>query len=96
MTSLKPRIVVSGLTSKGFRVQEGDDRYLVLYVNDVQQSIWTKVSRSSRKEISEWHIHQMANQTGLTKPQFLKLVHCPMKFEEYITVLHEKGIVIRE
>ena len=96
MTSLKVRVVVSGLTGKGFRESEGDHRYLVLYVNDIKQSIWTKISRSSRKEIGETLIHQMARQTRLTKPQFLDLVHCPLEYEDYVSILRDKGVVLHE
>lgn len=91
MTVLKPRVVISALTSKGFRESEGDHRYLTLYVNGVKQSIWTKVSRGSRKSIGEGLIHQMARQTKLDKPQFLKLVQCPMKSDEYLEILRGKG-----
>lgn len=93
MSSLKPRVVIAGLTSKGFKESEGDHRYLILYVNGIKQGIFTKVSRSNKREISEDLIHLMAKQVRLTKSQFLDLARCPMSEEEYIRILREKGEV---
>jgi predicted RNA binding protein YcfA (HicA-like mRNA interferase family) len=92
MTVLKSREVTNGLLNKGFKAQEGDHRYLVLFVNGVQQRIWTKVSHSNRKDCEEWHIHQMAKQVKLDKTQFIGLVKCPIKYEQYLRILTDKGI----
>lgn len=96
MTTLKARKVSNSLSSKGFRADDRDHRYFNFYVDDVQQGIWTKISRSSRGELTEFHIHAMADQLKLTKRQFLDLANCPLKYEGYLQILTEKGIIFKD
>jgi len=96
MTVLRARKVSCSLTSKGFRRDDRDHRYFNLYVDEVQQGIWTKVSHASRGELTEFHIHAMADQLKLTKREFLDLANCPLKYEGYLKILVAQGIKFKE
>ena len=51
----------------------------------------TKTSHGSGRDISDDLLAKMAKQCGLTKPQFLRLVECPLQRPDYETLLREVG-----
>ena len=91
MTQLKPRVVESGLTSKGFRPSEGDHSRFVFHYGGRKTEIRTMVSHNSR-DIGDELIHRMARQTRLTKADFVELVSCTLSEEEYVTKLRTAGV----
>ncbi len=91
MTQLKPRVVESALTNKGFRRAVGDHMRFVFYHDDRKTEIRTMVSHNSR-EIGDELIHQMARQTRLTKGDFVELVSCTLSEADYITRLRAAGV----
>jgi hypothetical protein len=77
--------IISSLTKKGFRQDDGDHINLIYVRQDGKTSSKrTKISRgTSHKEVSDINLGLMAKQIGLTKRQFEQLVDCPMDRATY-------------
>ncbi len=75
--------VAGGLEKKGFRRRESDHTFFHLYVRDKKTVIHTKISHGA-KEIGDKLLGMMARQVRLSRQQFLELVDCPMKHEDYV------------
>jgi len=84
------REVASGLEGKGFVRRTGDHAFFHLHVGGKKTAIFTKVSHGE-KEIHDGLLGAMARQVRLTKRKFLDLVDCPLKEEEYVSLLREGG-----
>jgi len=74
------RVVEESLLDKGFVQQEGDHHYFVYRTKDgLKTRARTKTSHSPKvRDISDALLSQMAKQCLITKPDFLRLVDCPM------------------
>lgn len=85
--------VESALQSKGFERAEGDHHYFVYLTRDGRKTrARTKTSHSPRvRDIADNLLGQMARQCLLTRPEFLRLVDCPMDRDEYERRLVELG-----
>ncbi len=85
----KRDLVISNLTSKGFRRTEGDHIFLVYYrQNGLKSAIRTKISRgSSHRDISDNLLGQMAGNVRLTKARFLDLIDCPLDQTGYEAII---------
>ncbi len=51
----------------------------------------TKTSHGSGRDISDELLSRMAHQCGVTKPNFLKLVDCPLQRPDYENLLKPGG-----
>lgn len=92
----RPRKAVeSTLQAKGFERVEGDHHYFVYVTKDGRKTrAQTKTSHSPKvKDIADNLLGQMARQCLLTKPEFLRLVDCPMDRDNYERRLVELGEV---
>jgi hypothetical protein len=87
------KTVEATLQEKGFAKVEGDHHYFVYLARDGRKTrARTKTSHSPKvKDIADNLLGQMARQCMLTKPDFLKLVDCPMSREEYERKLTDRG-----
>jgi hypothetical protein len=87
------KAVESALQSKGFERVEGDHHYFVYMTNDGRKTqARTKTSHSPRvKDIADNLLSLMARQCLLTRPEFLRLVDCPMDRDDYERRLVELG-----
>ena len=80
------------LRAKGFqRAKHGGDKMLEFWV-DGRKVLFTFVSHGSG-ECKDYHVGMMAKQCRLAKPQFRRLVECPMKEDEYVRRLREQDLV---
>ncbi len=79
------KAVESTLQAKGFAKIEGDHHYFVYLTRDGRKTrARTKTSHSPKvKEIADNLLGQMARQCLLTKPEFLRLVDCPMSRDDF-------------
>ncbi len=77
--------VEATLEAKGFRRVEGDHHYFVYFTRDGRKTrARTKTSHSPKvRDIADNLLGQMARQCSLTKPDFLRLVDCPMGRDEF-------------
>ena len=91
MTTLKTRQIVQSLSSKGFREVDGNHRRLVYYFGGRKTEVRTKVSHGS-KEVSDGLIHAMAQQTRLSKSDFVELITCTLDADGYAEKLRAAGI----
>ncbi|MGD1099618.1 MAG: hypothetical protein ABR888_04665 [Thermoplasmata archaeon] len=91
MTQIKTRLVATGLMNKGFREADGDHRRLIFYFEGRKTEVRTKVSHGSR-EISDGLIHAMAQQTKLSKGDFIDLVTCTLSEDGYAEKLRASGV----
>jgi hypothetical protein len=86
-----PRVkadVQTGLENKGFRKHEGDHHYYVYWSSEGKKSMAkTKTSHGSHRDISDELLSKMARQCGVTKPNFLKLIDCPLQRSDYENLL---------
>lgn len=84
--------VVRVLEAKGFqRVKHGGDKMLEFWVDD-RKVLFTFVSHGNG-ECENYHVGKMAKQCKLARPQFRRLVECPMTEDEYVRRLREQGLV---
>lgn len=81
----KRDLIISSLTKKGFRQDDGDHINLIYVRQDGKTSSKrTKISRgTSHKDVSDINMSQMARQVGLNRKQFEQLVDCPMDQATY-------------
>lgn len=88
---LKRKAVEKSLTRKGFHKEEGDHHYFRYYDQEGKKtSVFTKTSHGE-KDLTDWHIAQMAKQLRLRKSDFLRLINCPLTRREYERGLREGG-----
>jgi hypothetical protein len=87
------KTVEAALTKKGFEKVESDHHYFIYFTLDGRKTrARTKTSHSPKvKDIADNLIGQMARQCLLTKPEFLKLVDCPMTRDDYERELTDQG-----
>ena len=86
---LKARQVDRALTGKlGFKRHETHHRVYRLYL-DGRLVARTYISHGER-ELSDFHISQMARQVRLRKREFLDAVRCPLDQEGYYALLRER------
>ena len=86
------REVETGLETKGFKKQDGDHHYYVYWSTEGKKSMArTKTSHGSGRDISDELLSRMAHQCGITKPNFLKLVDCPLQRPDYENLLKQGG-----
>jgi hypothetical protein len=87
------KAVEASLRAKGFAKVEGDHHYFVYLTKDGRKTrARTKTSHSPKvKEIADNMLGQMARQCLLTRPDFLKLIDCPMSRDDYEGKLTDQG-----
>lgn len=86
---LKARQVDRALTGKlGFKRHETHHRIYRLYL-DGRLVARTYISHGER-ELSDFHVGQMAQQVRLRKREFLDAVRCPLDQEGYYALLRER------
>lgn len=86
------RKVEEALSHKGFVRQEGDHHFFVYFTLGGKKSrSRTKTSHTPKmKDLNEGLLGRMARQCGLTKPEFLDLVDCPLTREGFEKLLAER------
>jgi len=79
--------VESSLEKKGFILDEKGHHYFVYWTRDGRKTrARSKTSHTPKmKDIPDNILAQMARQCLLTKPEFLRLIDCPMERDEYKT-----------
>lgn len=86
---MKARQVDRALTAKlGFERRDTHHRVYRLYLDD-HLVARTFISHRER-ELSRFHIGQMARQMRLCKDEFLDAVHCPLEQADYYALLRER------
>ena len=87
------KAVEASLRDKGFVQQEGDHHYFVYRTKEgLKTRARTKTSHSPKvRDISDALLSQMAKQCLITKPDFLRLVDCPMTRDVYQQKLIDLG-----
>ncbi len=85
--------VDAALEAKGFARSEGDHHYFVYHTRDgLKSRARTKTSHSPKiKDIPDNLLDQMARQCLSTKPEFLRLIDCPLTQDEYEEQLRDQG-----
>ena len=91
MSVLNKKKIEKSLKKKGFKLASGDHRYFVFCVDD--KSIRTKISHGSKKDIDNYLISKMSQQTYLLKKEFIDLINCPLSIKKYREILKLKNIV---
>jgi len=82
----KHRVIRSGLSAKGFEIEENRKHIHFVYVNLQGQTTTARSMlshSSSGDDISDNLLGQMAKQVGLKRSEFLDLVDCPMSREAF-------------
>jgi len=89
------RTVEASLLAKGFELEDRHHRYFIYHASDgTRTSVKTKTSHgSSSKTLGDPLLVQMAKQCGVTKPQFLDLVDCPLDRDAYEQLLRERNLI---
>jgi len=89
MTTFKARQVEKALTAKlGFERRDAHHRIFRLYL-DGRLVARTFVSLGQR-ELTEFHIGQMARQMRLNRQECLCAVECPLDRDSYYAMLRER------
>ncbi len=82
----KHRDIRTAMTSKGFVIDNQRHHVFLAYRREdgILTNFRTKLSHSSAgSDVSDNLLGQMAKQVGLARPDFLRLVDCPMTRAEY-------------
>lgn len=94
MNSRPIRVIQKAMSKKGFSAFEGGNHTIyVLIVGGKKSPVRTIFSRGE-SEANPWLQGMIACQLHLTKQQFDDLVNCPLKYDQYLMLLSEKGIAI--
>jgi len=89
MSTLKVRQVEKALVTKlGFERRDSHHRIYRLYLDD-QLVARTFISHGQR-ELTSYHIGQMARQMRLSRREFLDAVECPLDREAYHTLIRQR------
>ncbi len=89
MTTLKARQVEKALVAKlGFEGREAHHHIFRLYL-DGQLVARTFLSLGQR-ELTEFHIGQMARQMRLSRQEYLSAVECPLDRDSYHALLRQR------
>ena len=85
----------SALNKKGFRLERSTkDDVFYLYVNDARTSIHTKISHGASEDIGNPLMKMIKTQLCLDSKEIEQFIDCPMKHEDYVNALKERGINI--
>lgn len=95
MAAIKRRAIESALLRKGFRRDNTHHQYLWLYVGQRKTSVKTYLSHGT-KEYGESLIAPLKRQLGVSKPQLLALVDCPLTYDAYVAHLEKSGRIKTE
>ncbi len=89
MSTLKARQADKALINKlGFERHDSHHRIYRLYLDD-QLVARTFISHGQR-ELTSYHIGQMAKQMRLSRREFLDAVKCPLDRETYHTLIRQR------
>jgi hypothetical protein len=83
------------LKKKGFEdsiTKSIDHKYLDFFFEGVK-ILETKISHGGKRDIDDYLIGKMSRQCNLNKEQFIDLAKCPMKKDEFVSILKEKGLI---
>lgn len=94
MASRRGSDIERALLGKGFRLDANSDhRRLVLYVEDRQTQVRTKISHGNQ-DYGDDLLSKVRKQLRLAgKAELLDLVDCPMSGEEYLQALRDQGVL---
>ncbi|MBM3498250.1 MAG: hypothetical protein FJX74_06220, partial [Armatimonadetes bacterium] len=93
MASRRSTAIKAALVKKGFRLEERDHHYLVLYVEGRRTTIRTKVSHS-KSDYGSPLLSRMKDQDQLsTVRELLDLIDCPMDGSAYVRRLRQRGML---
>ena len=94
MAVRKTRDIRQALLSKGFRLREGGshEKYFLQDRNGKVTSIFTLLSRGSRREYDDQLLGRMARQLKLSKGHLIKLIDCPLQHAEYLELLQQQDL----
>ena len=89
MTTLKARRVAKALTAKlEFERHDSHHRIYRLFL-DGQLVARTLISHGQR-ELTDFHIGQMAKQMRLSRQEFLDAVQCPLDRDSYFALVRQR------
>ncbi len=83
--------VEKSLLRKGFKKEEGDHHYFIYWDLAGKKTIAKTKTSHSGKDLDDTLLGLMAHQVKLSRPQFSKLVACPLSREEYEEILRTQG-----
>ena len=92
MTQLPRDAIGAALEKKGFTLDNQRDHFFYfLTVDGKRTGIYTKLSRGGKyREVQAPLIAAMAQQMGLTKAEFTKLVECEIDGARLLAMLRER------
>ena len=92
MIPLKARELRTALLRKGFVEEQGDHRWLRLYVGSRRTDVRTPISHG----IPEYGVNllkKVAQQLHLDQREFMDLVRCPLSRSAYADLMRKQGHV---
>lgn len=93
MNTRNRRKIETGLKNKGFEVDDSgrDHKFFTYYdLTGKKTSVFTKTSRGRQyRELGDDLIGDMAKQCKVNKQEFMKLVDCDLKREEYDSIIQD-------
>lgn len=93
MTAINNRKIESALLKKGFRRDDSHHVYFWLFIGDKKTSVKTWVSHG-HSDCGNRLISWMSKQLSISKEQFVALVSCPLKHEEYVEILRKQNRIM--
>lgn len=95
MSPIDAKKTLKNLQKKGFvpaKSKSVDHHWIEFWHNGQLTRVKTKISHGE-KELNDYLIGCMSNQTYLTKSEFRDLALCPMSQDVYVSILRNKGFV---
>ncbi|MDO5846254.1 MAG: type II toxin-antitoxin system HicA family toxin [Methanocorpusculum sp.] len=92
MPVFKQDKVMSVLRKKGFREFTGDHIKYYFYHNEQKTSIYTFVSHG-KQDITRSLLKYMAEQSGLTRDEFIAMLECTVNHDELVKIYQERGLL---
>ncbi|MDZ4164386.1 MAG: hypothetical protein U1C55_04595 [Smithellaceae bacterium] len=93
MATRKAREIKEGLTKKGFIPVQRDHTYLFFSVEGQKSGVRTKISHG-RSEYGDNLLSFVARELHLSRKQLDDLLDCPLSYEDYLSMLKEKKIIV--
>ena len=89
---LDARKTEKNLCKKGFKIANGNHRFLVFYDGNKKTTIHTMMSHNGQ-DIDKFLISKMAEQVHLSKDDFISFANCTLTESQYRSILMQQKLL---
>lgn len=86
--------IEKALQKKGFKEEERDHRYYILYSGTKKTAVFTKISYGNKYKVyGKELLSKMSRQLKLSNKELLELIDCDISGDEYLKILKNRNIL---